>query len=105
MLYVYYSQVACQRLNVYDGAVGQNILRDAVARHVILLILKRRKEQGLSMAVVAQRSGLSQGMVSLVERGLRNPSLETLLRLEEALEMDLADVLKAAKKSALAEVK
>lgn len=54
----------------------------------------------MSMNGLAQRSGLSQGMVSLVENGLRNPSLDTLLRITEALEIDLGDVLKEAKKAA-----
>lgn len=54
------------------------------------------------MSVLAQRSGLSQGMVSLVEHGLRNPSLDTLLRMTEALDIDLGDVLKNAKKAASA---
>lgn len=54
------------------------------------------------MNALAQRSGLSQGMVSLVEHGLRNPTLDTLLRLAEALDVDLGDLLKQAKKAALA---
>ena len=55
------------------------------------------------MNVLAQRSGLSQGMVSLVEHGLRNPTLDTLLRLAEALGIDLGDVLKKAKRAAMAD--
>lgn len=41
----------------------------------------------------AERAGLSQQMVSYVERGMRNPTLETLLRIAAALEVNLADVL------------
>lgn len=48
------------------------------------------------MNEVAQRAGLSQQMVSYVERDMRNPTLETLLRIASALEVDLADVLKKA---------
>ena len=48
---------------------------------------------------VAERSGLSQQMISYVERGMRNPTLETLLRIAAALETDLAKVLQSAQKS------
>jgi len=39
-------------------------------------------------------------MVSYVEREMRNPTLETLLRIATALEIDLAKVLVAAQKAA-----
>jgi transcriptional regulator with XRE-family HTH domain len=35
-------------------------------------------------------------MVSYVERGMRNPTLETLLRIAAAIDVDLASVLKKA---------
>lgn len=50
------------------------------------------------MSAVAEKAGLSQQMVSYVERGLRGPTLETLLRLSLALELDLADILHRAQK-------
>lgn len=45
------------------------------------------------MNTVAERAGLSQQMVSYVEREMRNPTLETLLRIAAAIEVNLADVL------------
>jgi len=48
------------------------------------------------MTVVGERAGLSQQMVSYVERGMRNPTLDTLLRITSVLEIDLADVIKRA---------
>ena len=53
------------------------------------------------MNQVAERAGLSQQMVSYVERGMRNPTLETLLRITAALDVDLARVLQQARKTAL----
>jgi transcriptional regulator with XRE-family HTH domain len=38
-------------------------------------------------------------MLSLVERGLRNPTLELLLKIADGIEIDLAAVLKKAQKS------
>jgi transcriptional regulator with XRE-family HTH domain len=43
---------------------------------------------------VAQLAKLSQQMVSYVERGLRNPTLDTLLRIADALDVDLWRLLK-----------
>src|SRR5262245_29837668 len=37
-------------------------------------------QTGLSMTVLAQKAGLSQAMISFIEREIRNPSLETLLK-------------------------
>lgn len=48
------------------------------------------------MSAVAEKAGLSQQMVSYVERNMRGPTLETLLRLSAALEIDLADLLRQA---------
>jgi transcriptional regulator with XRE-family HTH domain len=52
------------------------------------------------MNLVAERAGLSQQMVSYVEREMRNPTLETLLRMAGALEVDLAKIITRATKSA-----
>ena len=48
------------------------------------------------MNTVAERAGLSQQMVSYVEREMRNPTLETLLRIATAIDVDLVDVLRRA---------
>jgi transcriptional regulator with XRE-family HTH domain len=52
------------------------------------------------MSDVAQKAGLSQQMVSYVERSMRNPTLDTLLRLSDAMGLNLPSVLqKAARES------
>lgn len=48
------------------------------------------------MNQVGERAGLSQQMVSYVERGMRIPTLETLLRIAAAIEIDLPKVLRQA---------
>lgn len=59
-----------------------------------------REKQRLSMSRVAEDAGLSQQMVSYVERGMRTPTLETLLRICAALNVDLSDVVRAASRPA-----
>ncbi len=46
-----------------------------------------RKRSGVSMAVLAARSGLSQPFLSQLERGLTTPSLSSIYRIAEALEV------------------
>lgn len=48
------------------------------------------------MNELAARAGLSQQMVSYVERGLRNPTLETMLRMAKAMDADLAAIIRQA---------
>ena len=73
---------------------------------VAKLLRREREKRGLSMNRVSERAGLSQQMVSYVERGMRNPTLETLLRIAAALNINLAKVIARAQKEArLAEAK
>ena len=55
-----------------------------------------RERQELSMNALAQKAGLSQQMVSYIERGLRVPTLDTLFRLSFALELELPTLLRRA---------
>jgi len=71
-----------------------------IASRVAELLRKERKRRQLSMSAVAERAGLSQQMVSYVERGLRNPTLDTLLRMAAAMKLDLAELLAAAQRKA-----
>jgi transcriptional regulator with XRE-family HTH domain len=80
--------------------VSKNNLREAIAANVVRLLREAREKRGLSMNVVAQRSGLSHSIVSLIERDLRNPTLDTLLRMAEAMEVDLGEILVQARKEA-----
>lgn len=72
--------------------------QQVVCARVAGILRQEREKKGLSMNFVAERAGLSQQMVSYVERQLRNPTLETLLRIAAALEIDFVDVLKRARK-------
>jgi transcriptional regulator with XRE-family HTH domain len=45
------------------------------------LVREARSRQGISQAQLALRAGTSQHAVSLIERGLRQPSLATLERI------------------------
>lgn len=51
-----------------------------------------RQRSDLSLSAVATASGLSAGYISQVERGLANPSLETLKRLADACGRTIGDL-------------
>lgn len=58
-------------------------------------MLKRaRKETGVSQRAVSARSGVSQAQLSKIERGRVNFSVETMVRLTRALELELTLVPK-----------
>ncbi len=65
---------------------------------VIALLQEERLRRKLSKYFVAQESGLSPQMIAYVERGIRNPSLETVLRMSEAMKVDLAKIITRARK-------
>lgn len=71
-------------------------LRDRVSSEVAKAIRQLREERGLSMTQLAARAGLSRQMISFVEHELRNPTLDTLLRLAAVLKVDLADIIRDA---------
>lgn len=66
---------------------------------IVRLLKAERERQGLAMLTVAERAGLSQQMVSYVEREIRRPTLETVLRITSALEVDLEDLIIQARKA------
>lgn len=86
-------------VSLYFFQVASDKSQQAVCSLVARLLRQERERRGLSMNLVAERAGLSQQMVSYVEREMRNPTLETLLRIAAALKIDLAKLLQEAQKA------
>lgn len=74
--------------------------RRAICSQVARILREERLRRGFSLADVSERTGLSYQMVGFVEKEMRNPTLETLLRLCDALELDSADLLTRAQRAA-----
>lgn len=70
---------------------GRNLARDVGANLRAL-----RVAQALTLAEVARRAGISQGMLSRLETGAVSPSLDTVASLAAALGTDLAALFKRA---------
>jgi transcriptional regulator with XRE-family HTH domain len=67
--------------------------RDAIISRLVALLQGRREEIGFSLNETAWRAGLSHTMIMRVERHDRLPTIETLLRIADALDADLVAML------------
>jgi transcriptional regulator with XRE-family HTH domain len=63
--------------------------------HVGVRLRAFRKTAGLSISELGKKAGVSNGMISQIERGLTNPSLKTLERLHIALSVPLSSLLES----------
>jgi transcriptional regulator with XRE-family HTH domain len=68
--------------------------REAVIARLVAQLKARREELGLSLNETAWRAGLNHSMVLRVERRERTPTIETLLRICEALDVKLWHLLR-----------
>ena len=55
------------------------------------VLRSQRIQKGLSQEELAHRVGLDRTYISLLERGLRQPTLGTLVKLSQALEIQPED--------------
>ena len=62
-------------------------------------IRMRREQRGLSLRILAERSGLSVNAVSLIEGRQSSPTVVTLHRLAEALGVRIVDLLGTGEKA------
>jgi transcriptional regulator with XRE-family HTH domain len=64
--------------------------RTALARAVAVKVVAYRAEHGLSQRALAQKLGMTQPQVARLEAGEHNPTIDTLTRLAEALDVEFA---------------
>ncbi len=74
--------------------MAEAVICQKICAGVVRALRDERQRQGLSMERLAAKAGLSKGMVSLVERELRNPTLDTVLRISRALEVDVGTLIR-----------
>jgi len=65
--------------------------REAVSVDVGIRLRQLREMRGVSMRTLATMSGLSANALSMIERGKTSPSVSTLYRLADALEVPVTD--------------
>jgi DNA-binding XRE family transcriptional regulator len=86
--------------SLYGFNVSSNKKHEAVCSHVARLLKQEREKRGLSLNLLAEKSGLSRQTVSFIEQELRTPNLDTLLRITSALEINLEKIIAQARKQA-----
>jgi transcriptional regulator with XRE-family HTH domain len=62
--------------------------RTVVARAVALKVLAYRTEHGLSQRGLAQKLGMTQPQLARLEAGEHNPTIDTLARLAQTLDIE-----------------
>ena len=70
--------------------------RQAVCSRVCQLLGETRIKRELSMTTLAEKTGLSQQAISYMEREMRIPNLDTLLRISISLKVNLGDIVNQA---------
>jgi transcriptional regulator with XRE-family HTH domain len=80
--------------------VAKGSEREAVIAKLIELVQQERLRKKLSLNEVATRAGLSHTMVMRVEKRERLPTIDTLLRIGDAVGFKLSVLLRHAEKEA-----
>ena len=68
-------------------------LEDDISHRTGRALKQRREAAGLSLRMLAERSGISSSMISDIERGAKSPTVVTVVRLAQALGVGAAALL------------
>ena len=86
---------------VYRRGVSKDAVRDEICAQIVRLLTDERKRRQLSGNSLAEKAGLSQSLISSLETNPWNPTIGTLLRIAEVLEVDLGEIITKAQKKVL----
>jgi ribosome-binding protein aMBF1 (putative translation factor) len=75
-------------------STSQSAISDAFSK----VVKKHRERQGLSRAALAQKAGLHQTYIGLLEREKRSPNLDTAKAIAGALDLALAKMISEAER-------
>jgi ribosome-binding protein aMBF1 (putative translation factor) len=84
-----HEEVLAEHLDA-DPAYRREWERAALARAVAVKVISYRAEHGLSQTALAKRLRMSQPAVARLESGEHNPTFPMLLRISDALGIELA---------------
>lgn len=77
-----------------------NKIAEAICSQVARLLKEEREKRGVSLNLLSEKAGLSRQTISFIEQELRTPTLDTLVRITAALEIDLEKIIAKARKCA-----
>ncbi|MED4206659.1 helix-turn-helix transcriptional regulator [Neobacillus mesonae] len=70
-------------------------MKQPISLHIPEVIKALRKTLKLTQEELAERTGLNRTYISLLERGERNPSFDTVVFLAKGFRMELSEFVKA----------
>ena len=77
--------------------MSKDLVRDEICAEVVRLLIAERKRRRLSGNSLAEKAGLSQSLISTLETTPWNPTIDTLLRIADALKVDLGEIITKAR--------
>ena len=80
MIVEYLTNMLVNKINTLEQSFG-------------LILREKRKDQGLSQEALALEAGVDRNFVSLLERGVNQPSLSTIFKLADALNLNPSDLV------------
>jgi transcriptional regulator with XRE-family HTH domain len=72
-----------------------SIIEDDISLRTGRAVKRQREAAGLSLRMLAARSGVSPSMISDIERGTKSPTVTTIVRIAQALGVTAADLIDA----------
>ncbi len=70
----------------------------SISKHLGTAVSQRRMAAGFSQEKLAERAGLHPTYMSMVERGVRKPTLDVAARIAKALKVELPKLFKGAQR-------
>lgn len=89
------------RVFPYGYGVPVDLSHEKISSAVARLLKEERERRGFSLNSLAAKAGLSRQTLTFVEQELRNPTLDTLLRITSAMGTDLEKIIARARKLAV----
>ncbi len=77
--------------------MSKDAIRKEICAEVVRLLIEERKRRRVSGNSLAEKAGLSQSLISTLETTPWNPTIDTLLRIADALKVDLGEIITKAR--------
>ncbi len=71
---------------------------EILSQKIVQILKQKRIDSGVSKLEISKITGISRTAITLIENGKNSPTLRSLFMLSSALNVDLEDILKEAKK-------
>lgn len=95
-MHSHHSEIQSQEIPGYKTVVAGKSSQHPLCSRTAQIIRAERERKGMSMNQLAESAGISQQMVSYVERGMKTPTLDCLGRIADGLGVPVWKILRRA---------